>query len=73
MWDDSALIQEYDRAWKSWVRGGGLVLIVFMKGACQEEARGKGRSWQIGDACRAVYSVEGEEFGRYLSAKQSCV
>jgi len=56
VWDDSALIQEYDRAWKS---SRELVR------KREERAGGKGkkgRSWQIGEACRAVYSEDGEEY-----------
>jgi len=54
VWDDSALIQAYDRAWQS---SRELVR------KRQEKGKGKKvRAWQIGDACRAVYSVDGEEY-----------
>jgi len=54
VWDDSALIQAYDRAWQS-----SRELVRKRK----EKGKGKkGRVWQIGEACRAVYSVDGEEY-----------
>jgi len=55
VWDDTALIQEYDRAWKSSRE---------LMRKRQEKGGGgrKGRSWDIGDACRAVYSEDGEEY-----------
>jgi len=54
VWDDTALIQEYDRAWKS---SRELVR------KRQERAGGKkSRVWQIGDACRSVFSEDGEEY-----------
>jgi len=56
VWDDTALIQEYDRAWKS---SRELVR------KRQEKTEGKGRKgrvWQIGEACRAMYSEDGEEY-----------
>merc|ERR1712096_267614 len=49
-------IQEYDRAWKS---SRELVR------KRQEKTEGKGRKgrvWQIGEACRAMYSEDGEEY-----------
>jgi len=54
VWDDSALIQEYDRAWKSSRE--------LMRKRQEKSGGKKGRNWQTGDACRAVYSEDGEEY-----------
>jgi len=49
-WDDSALIKAYDRAMQS-----GRELIQTRKG-------GNKRSWDVGSACRAIWSEDGEEY-----------
>jgi len=57
VWDDTALIKQYDKALQSSRRE--------LIRSRQERASGrgmKGKLWQIGDACRAVYSEDGEEY-----------
>jgi len=54
MWDDSALIQQYDRALQA-----SRELIRKRQSVGEKK---KKRNWNVGDMCRAVYSEDGIEY-----------
>jgi len=54
MWDDSALIQQYDRALQSSRRE-----LIRRRQSGSEKQR---RDWKVGDTCRAVFSEDGVEY-----------
>jgi len=53
MWDDSALIQQYDRALQS-----SRELIRRRQSGSDKQKR----DWKVGDMCRAIYSEDGVEY-----------
>jgi len=63
VWDDTALIQEYDRAIKSSRE--------LARKRQERTEKGKKKDWQIGDACRAVYVEDGEEYEGTIVYKNS--
>jgi len=56
VWDDTALIQEYERALESSRE------LMRCRKVQSSGKKGKGREWKIGDSCRAVFSEDGLEY-----------
>ena len=72
VWDDTALIQEYERALESSrlrnvsTSSRDLLLsrreLMRCRKVQSSGKKGKGREWKIGDSCRAVFSEDGLEY-----------